>query len=252
MKLSILRPPAVRPPSTRRPPAPPCSDQERRSSDRSLVPRDAAAFVQTITYATNSQNPVDLKDLRSNDERQKQLELSIRDLGYEYRRQRAAGTPTSQDITVGTAAEAVLSVWRRHPQQAKARASEHFGKLYEDIFTSDLTGAQVVTAVLLFRIAENKRKRPPANAPDLVRYGFCFASMLMGHYLLADLAVPLEKLDHRNFEQAKELIETRGEAYFERAVTALDGALKKLYGGQAVSLLLLSATFRRGDLLPYL
>jgi len=216
------------------------------------VPRDAAAFVQTITYATNSQNPVDLKDLRSNDERQKQLELSIRELGYEYRRQRAAGTPTPKDITVGTAAESILSVWRRHPQQAKARASEHFGKLYDDIFTDDLTGAQAVVAVLLFRIAENKRKRPPPNAPDLVRYGFCFASMLMGQYLLADLGVPLDKLDHRNFERAKELIETKGEAYFERAVAALDGALQKLYGGQAVSLVLLSSTFRRGDLLPYL
>ena len=32
------------------------------------VPRDSAGFVQMITYATNSQNPVDLKDLRANDE----------------------------------------------------------------------------------------------------------------------------------------------------------------------------------------
>jgi hypothetical protein len=113
------------------------------------VPRDATAFVQTITYATNSQNPVDLKDLRSNDERQKQLELSVRDLGYEYRRQRTEGTPTPKDITVGTAAEAILSVWRMRPQQAKFRTGEHFGKLYGEIFTDDLTGAQLVTAVLL-------------------------------------------------------------------------------------------------------
>ncbi len=35
------------------------------------VARDSAAFVQTITLATNSQNPVDLRDLRSNDARQK-------------------------------------------------------------------------------------------------------------------------------------------------------------------------------------
>lgn len=55
------------------------------------VPRESGSFVQTITYATNSQNPVDLKDLRSNDPRQGSIELSLRDLGYEYRRQRGGG-----------------------------------------------------------------------------------------------------------------------------------------------------------------
>lgn len=216
------------------------------------VPRDSGSFVQTITYATNSQNPVDLKDLRSNDDRQRRLELSLRDLSYEYRRQRGGGPATPKDISVGTAAEAVLSVWRRKPQQAKFRGGEHFGKLYDDIFTADLTGAQVITAVLLFRIAENKRRRPPAGAPDLVRYASCFAAMLMGEYLLRDLGLSLEKLDHRHFEAARQHIEHHGDMYFERAITALQGALLRLYGGQHVSLQRLSATFRRGDLLEVL
>jgi hypothetical protein len=216
------------------------------------VPRESAAFVQTITYATNSQNPVDLKDLRSNDERQKQLELSVRDLGYEYRRQRSDGAPGANDITVAVAAEAVLSVWRYQPQLAKFRTSEHFGKLYDQIFAKDLTGAQLVTAVLLFRIAENKRRRPPPNAPDLVRYGSCFAALLMGQYLLFDLGISPDQLDHRNFEQAKALIERNSETYFEQAISALEDALQRLYGGQPVSHQRLSATFRRGDLLEYL
>lgn len=216
------------------------------------VPSDSTSFVQTITYATNSQNPVDLKDLRSNDERQKKIELSLRDLGYEYRRQRGEGAPTPGDISVGTAAEAVLSVWRRRPQQAKFRGGEHFGRLYEDIFSPDLTGAQVVTAVLLFRIAENKRRRPPPDAPDLVRYASCFAAMLMGEYLLQELRITLDRLDHRQFEAARRCIETMGESYFERAVDALRGALRRLYGDQSLSLQRLSATFRRGDLLEVL
>jgi hypothetical protein len=134
------------------------------------VPRDAGPSVQTITYAINSQNPVDLKDLRSGDERQKKLEMSMKDLGFDYRRQRSDGALATKDISVGIAAEAVLSVWRERPQRAKFRQGELFDKSYEDIFTADLTAAQVVLAVMLFRIAENKRKRPPANAPELVRY----------------------------------------------------------------------------------
>lgn len=213
---------------------------------------DTGNLVRTITYATNSQNPVDLRDLRSNDDIQKKLELSMRDLGYEYRRQRSEASIKPTEITTGTAAEAVLSVWRKRPQQAKFRSSEHFGKLYTGIFGGDLNGAQCVIAVLLFRLAENKRKRPPSGAPEFVRYASCFSAMLMGEYLLSELGVELRQLDHRNFGQAVSLIETRGEEYFNRTLTEIADALKKLYGDSDVSLQRLSATFRRGDLLEKL
>lgn len=210
------------------------------------------AFVQTITYAINSQSPVDFRDLRSNDERQKALELSMTALGFNYRRQRSNDPFKSEDITTSTAAVSVLAVWRRHPQQAKFLTTEHFNKLYGEIFTPTLNAAQVVAAVLLYRIAENKRRHPPPGSPDLVSYASCFAAMLMGEYLLADLKAPLDKLDHRNFATARRLIEAQGDGYFDRAVGVLDAALKKLYGGNPVSLQQLSATFRRGDLFQYL
>jgi len=48
------------------------------------LPDDGDDLVKTITYATNSQNPVDLRDLRSNDERQRALQASMSELGYTY------------------------------------------------------------------------------------------------------------------------------------------------------------------------
>lgn len=216
------------------------------------VPRDAGPSVQTITYAINSQNPVDLKDLRSGDDRQKKLELSMSGLGFDYRRQRSDGAVTAKDISVGTAAEAVASVWRERPQRAKFRQGELFDKSYEAIFTFDLTAAQVVLAVLLFRIAENKRKRPPANAPELVRYASNFIAMLMGRYLLSDAKLTLDQLDHQTFDDARKLVEANGDSYFDRAVAELKVALDQLYGGSPVSAQRLAATFRRGDLFEYL
>ena len=50
------------------------------------LPDDSDDVVQEITKATNSQNPVDLRDLRSNDEVQKTLELGMEDLGFSYKR----------------------------------------------------------------------------------------------------------------------------------------------------------------------
>ena len=107
-------------------------------------------------------------------------------------------------------------------------------------------------AVLLYRITENKRRRPPEGAPDFVRYASCFEAMLMGQYLLAELKADLDGLDHRNFVQARSLVEKKGDKYFDRAVRAIGKALKKLYGSQEVSLQQLSATFRRGDLTRHL
>lgn len=213
---------------------------------------EPANLVRTITYATNSQNPVDLRDLRSNDPLQKKLELAVRGLGYDYRRQRGEAAPRPTDITSGIAAEAVLSVWRRRPQQAKYMSSEHFGKLYQLIFSERLNAAQMIIAVLVFRIAENRRKRPPPGSPELVRYASCFAAMLMGEELLFDLGTTLDGLDHRNFEKAKSFVETKGDEYFERAVERIEKAMSQLYRGTPVSLQRTAATFRRGDIMEYL
>ncbi len=216
------------------------------------LPRENEGLVQRITYATNSQNPVDLKDLRANDERQQRLEMDIQQLGFNYRRKRSDTSTRSTDITSGVAAEAVLSVWRRKPHQAKFFSREHFGKLYDSIFTEQLNGAQIVTAVQLYRIAENRRKRPEPNDPNFVRYGSCFIAMQMGQKLLSDLNVQMREISHQNFQSAQRLIEQKGEAYFNTALQDIQQALQDLYGEQEISLQQLSATFRRGDLISRL
>jgi hypothetical protein len=216
------------------------------------LPDDDAEMVKTITYATNSQNPVDLRDLRSNEGRQRALQTSLAELGYNYRRQKSEEPSRPSDITSTTAAEAVLSVWRRRPQQAKFMTREHFGKLYETIFTPALNGAQVVIAVLLFRHAENLRKRPPEGSPDFMPYAGSFIAMIMGDLLIKDLGCKVSELDHRNFEKARQLIDEKKDLYTKKAIQKLKEAINDLHRDTAVSLQRLSATFRRGDLLRYL
>jgi len=216
------------------------------------LPRENDDLVQKITYATNSQNPVDLKDLRANDERQKTLEMDIQQLGFNYRRKRSGIGVRPTDITSGTAAEAILSVWREKPHQAKFFSREHFGKLYDFIFDEDINGAQVVLAVQLYRIAENRRKRPEINDPDFVRYASCFIAMQMGRRLLRDLNLQRKEINHQNFHEAQQRVEQKGETYFNHSVQDIQKALHQLYGEQDISLQQLSATFRRGDLIERL
>lgn len=216
------------------------------------LPSDSDELVRSITYATNSQNPVDLRDLRSNDARQKSLEMAIRELGFTYHRHRSEASLRPTDISSATAAEAVLSIWRGRPHQGKFQGREHFGKLYEMIFSQDLNATQVVIATLLYRCAENKRRRPVAGTPDFVAYASCFLAMLMGRYLLADLGITLPQLDHTKFRDATAILERNEDAYHTRAVAAVDAALKRLYCEQVISLQRLAATFRRGDLIELL
>lgn len=216
------------------------------------LPGDDDDIVLQITHATNSQNPVDMKDLKANDDKQKKLEQSIQGLGYTYRRKRMDGNPRPTDITSGAAAEAILAVWRAAPHQAKFLTREHFGKLYSKIFTETLNGAQVIVAALLYRIAENHRRRPHADDPIFVRYASCFISMQMGRRLLCDMRIKVDGLDHKNFSTAVKNIEDKGEIYFKNACSDIEEALKSIYGERDISPQQLSATFRRGDLIAHL
>ena len=214
-------------------------------------------LVRRITFATNSQNPVELRDLKANDEHQRRLETDIGQLGYVYRRKRT-DSGGKNDITSGVAAEALLAVWRHAPHQAKFFTREHFGKLYETIFAQDLNGAQLISAVLLYRVAENRRRRPEQNDPFFVRYASCFIAMQMGRRLLMDMGVSLSGLSHRNFKEAVRLIEEKAEGYYSESVQDVKKALESLYGCggkdilDVISIQQLSATFRRGDLIQSL
>lgn len=234
--------------------------EQREVSDTSLayvlvrlyeLPSENEDFVRQITFATNSQNPVDLKDLKANDAIQRRLETDITQLGFNYRRKRSDSSLKNTDITIGVAAEAILAVWRKKPHQAKFFTREHFGKLYAEIFTEQLNGAQVIIAVLLYRVAENYRKRPPEKSPLFISYASCFIAMQMGKYLLSELNIILPELNHQQFLAAKSLVEQNGNSYFQQACENIDQALKQLYNGE-VSAQQLSATFRRGDLIEKL
>ena len=217
------------------------------------LPSDNEDLVQKITFATNSQNPVDLRDLRANDEVQRRLEMDISQLGFSYRRKRSDSGLRPLDITSGVAAEAILSVWRHRPHQAKFFTREHFGRLYGEIFSASLNGSQVILAVQLYRIAENRRKRPEDADPVVVRYASCFIAMQMGRRLIYDLGlVDVDGISHLNFKDANDLILANGDRYYSSSLGDIQQALSDLYGGQEVSLQQLSATFRRGDLIERL
>lgn len=209
-------------------------------------------FVHDITYATNHQNPVDLRDLRSNNPLQKQLELGLDALGYTYKRQREEGAINPKILTSAVVAESVLAIWREKPHQAKFNRREHFGRLYDDIFKG-LNAAQAVLAVLIFRWVENERKQPVIEPiPEFLPYASHYIAMMFGRELLKSHDLDFSAISHRNFPELLQSLETQWEVYYKTARIQVADALKQCYGERAISLQQLAATFRRGDLLEML
>lgn len=214
---------------------------------------DDDQLINEITFATNSQNPVDLRDLRSNDSLQIQLETGINSLGYIYRRYREESTTSSRIITSATTAEAVMAIWRKSPHQSKFRRRELFGALYEKVFTN-LSPAQAILAVLIFRAVENERKRPTLlqPTPDFLPYAAHYMAMLVGQLLLSQAQIRLQDINHKNLEELIHHLEQNTAELITEAALQLQKALTEIYGERQVSLQQLSATFRRGDLLEFL
>ncbi len=215
------------------------------------LPDESREVVGDITRATNSQSPVDLRDLRSNDELQQALALGMEQLGYTYKRHRDDSGVAADTVTSGMVAEAVLAVWRERPHQAKFRRREHFGKLYDTIFR-DLNAAQALLATHIYRIVERRRREGMAAPPDFLPYASHHLAMVIGRELRAEPPVAVDEISHRNFAAMKDALDGDGDRFYALAVESLGDAVLDYYGGRQVSLQQLAGTFRGGGFLEML
>ncbi len=213
---------------------------------------DDEDIVQDITYATNSQNPVDFRDLKSNDEIQILLETSAKELGYVYKRKRD-NLGNANVIPSTVAAEAVFAVWRGKPHLAKYKRNEFFDKYYNEIF-NNLNAAQMIMAVLIFRYCDSCRKRESKNAEIQAQRPFSqyFLSYMIGSRLLENQNISLDALTHINFEQVRNSFELNKESFYAEEEIRLVQILKKYFNQENIQNIdgrTMAAAFRRFDLL---
>lgn len=208
--------------------------------------------IQAITYATNSQNPVDLRDLRANDAVQTRLEMGLDALGYVYLRKRGQVADGRPVIKPAEAAEAIIAVVHGKPHVARFQGKALFGPLYEQVFTPEVNPAQVALAVEVMRRVEaakdaGVKREPIEGLPDPPRwlpYGLHAIGTLVGR------EIEVGSVDHRNFSEWMGRLGDQFEECYRRALDVLD--LTLLMDGllpTQESLQRLSATFRRGELL---
>ena len=209
-----------------------------------------------ITIATNSQTPVDLRDLRANDSKQQELAIAIGQLKYEYLTKKGTGTSktTSQTIPSSVASEAIFSIWKKKPHIAKYKKRELFGRFYEEVF-SDINGAQIITAVLIHRYCDSNRKKIELiNEYRHIPYSNYFVAMICGYLLLKQSEISLQELTHLNFSEINDYWNNTKEGIYKSAIKTIHDQLLQIFptGIDEIDPRTLAATFRRGDLLERL
>ena len=208
-------------------------------------------IVNQIILATNSQNPVELRDLKSNDRYQRHLEIGAADLGVTYKRKRDNLGRNPQAIPSTVAAGATLAVWRGKPHLVRYKKTEFFDQYYEEIF-AELNAAQMIIAVMIFRFCDHYRRRLDAP-PEVIAqrpYSQYFIAYLMGQLLLRKNLLRIENLTHKNFEEIKAYFETHKDDLYQLSQNKLIDVLKEHFSKdlEKVNGQTMSALFRRFDL----
>jgi len=211
---------------------------------------DDKSVIDGITRATNSQNPVDFRDLKSNEEKQLLLEQGAKELGFTYKRKKDSQMNTDA-IPSSVAAEAVFAIWRQKPHLAKYKKSECFNDYYESIF-KNLNAAQMIMAVLIFRLCDSYRKRPSADREIEAqrRFSNYVLASIIGAKLLEIFEIPIDRLTHANFSEIKEYFSTNRDILYHEAEQHLLKYLKQSFGGnplEKISGRSIAAVFRRFD-----
>ncbi len=216
----------------------------------------AQNLTRDITIATNSQTPVDLRDLRANDEQQQVLGLAVEQLGYQYLAKKGIGSyiMASNTIPSSVAAEAIFSIWKKKPHLAKYKKKELFGKFYEDVF-KDINAAQLIMAVLIYRYCDsNRKKQILIEKHKHLPYSNYFVAMIAAAFLLEKCTITFKELTHLNFEKVSTFWTNHKVDIYNLAIEKIEEELALFFpnGIANIDTRRLAATFRRGDFLAKL
>lgn len=209
---------------------------------------DQRTRMSGMDYAIGDRDPIAREVYRSQDALQLHLGMELGQLGHIYAYRRTSRHATAGEISIHAAARAVLAVWRRRPCESKHRAREHLGWMYSDIFTEELTGAQVVLAVQLMRLVDQRGRCLGDGSSALLRHGSDVVAMLMGQAVLSKLQLCLAQLDASKLQDAQSLVAREGSLLLEDAVQRVREALERISGGSTPSSVRLAALFLRGEL----
>jgi len=189
------------------------------------------AFIDRITLATNSQNAVSSRDLRSNDIYQRDIEKLFVSRGYFYERKvrMFAHLPKSERrriISNEKLGQAHLAVVQHLPAVAMSQPSKIWAEYYDSIYTSKIE--ELLGAYLIYNYCVQKRNIEKSSIlstieESVLKYGTFHLARVVGSYQIGEdwKNTPQQRIDqliqglennaeaslNENYQKAREILQ---------------------------------------------
>jgi hypothetical protein len=161
-----------------------------------------------IAETTNSQTPVNTRDIRSIDIVQVKLEKEFHAMGlyYERKRKQHEEQPKEQRVDAERCGQVVLAFMHAMPLEAKNRKGLIFGEKYEDIFSDATSAHELLLPLRLFERIENERVAHAHGQNAWLRYAnyhLLYALRLLADYKGIGLTFENLEVIWKNYPKAK-------------------------------------------------
>jgi hypothetical protein len=145
----------------------------------------------------------------------------------------------------------VFAVWRKKPHLAKYKKGEFVEVYYNEIF-DNLNAAQMIIAVLVFRMCDSYRKKYSFDQDIQAHrlYSHYLIAAIIGVNLLKHFSINVHKITHINFAEIKEYFDANRDALYDDAEQHLVKHLKRYFAEESLGDMdgrSMAAVFRRFD-----
>lgn len=147
---------------------------------------DRTDIAERVAVATNSQARIQSRDLMSNHDSLKRLELAFREHGYFFERKRNMHSerPDDKRIDALKLGQIILSFELREPDKAKAESDSIFDSRFHHIFSNRHSVEELIKLFEIYRIIENLRDRYQAEYASFPESGHEHQYLVYGHWFV--------------------------------------------------------------------
>jgi len=183
---------------------------------------DRTDIAERVAVATNSQARIQSRDLMSNHELLKRLELAFREHGYFFERKRNmhSDRPDDKRIDALKLGQIILSFELREPDKAKTESDSIFDSRFHHIFSNRHSVEELIKLFEIYRIIENLRDRYQAEYASFPESGHEHQYLVYGHWFVL-FAV---KLLHVKSQEAGLPVGEEAEKLVEEAIRRVAAA----------------------------
>jgi|TARA_R100000049_G_C1945964_1_gene91107 hypothetical protein len=144
------------------------------------------SIVESVAVATNSQAKIQNRDLRSNADVLKKIELALIDHGlfFERKRNMHSDKPALQRVDALKLGQMVLSYYLNEPERARSESDSIFGNRFNQIFHEGYDIAELVRLIHLYQRIEELRDQYSADFSGQIESGGSHQYLIYGHWFV--------------------------------------------------------------------